>query len=134
MNWGTWEYRPANLTLIETESGYDVDLEQCNDSAGMLDWIFQVASKPWATPEKIGHLVQALNDLLRPQATICSFGKDRKVPTGAAMRDAIAGRLRFAAAQRQAWAECATSEYKGKLRAVNLGAFMKRTDEILGNA
>jgi hypothetical protein len=56
---------------------YAVDLERCATSAQLADWIFQVASKTWATDAVIGELVRALNDVLDPQATLCSFGQER---------------------------------------------------------
>jgi len=40
----------------------------------MLDWLCQVAEKDWATPDMVGNLVMAFNDLLRPNATVCSMG------------------------------------------------------------
>ena len=54
--------------------GYEVDLERCTTSAEMLDWICQVAEKTWATPDTVGNLAMALNELLRPQATVCALG------------------------------------------------------------
>lgn len=41
----------------------------------MLDCIAQVAGKVWATPDVVGNFVQALNDLLQPQAHLCSGGR-----------------------------------------------------------
>ncbi len=67
------------MVLTHTSENYEIDLEDCGSSAQMLDWIFQICSKAWATPQDLGDLVQALNDLLRPQATICSFGTDKKL-------------------------------------------------------
>ncbi len=77
--WGPWRYERQNLTLVLREEScrYEVDLERCTSSAETLDWIMQVASKTWATPEGIAGLVHALRDLLQPQATLCSFGVER---------------------------------------------------------
>ncbi|WP_345390935.1 hypothetical protein [Haloechinothrix salitolerans] len=54
---------------------YYVDLERCTTSAEVLDWIAQVAEKPWANDEVLAGLVRALNDVLAPQEHLCSRGK-----------------------------------------------------------
>ena len=100
--WGPWTYNPDFLTLdITVGVGYiyEVDLERMPTSAGMLDWIFQIASKEWATTEVVSGLIQVLNDCLDPQSTYCSFGAERTNPLyGDDLRDAIS--LRIARAER----------------------------------
>ena len=40
------KFKPENLTLlVNIGYWYEVDLERCNNSAQLLDWIFQVAGK-----------------------------------------------------------------------------------------
>lgn len=78
--WGPWEYDPKLLVLrykAYPQDYYEVDLEECRTSAETLDWICQITEKTWATPEVVGWLVRALNDLLRPQAHLCSMGVER---------------------------------------------------------
>jgi hypothetical protein len=76
--WGPWWYNAHNLTLeCGTWECYYVDLERCGSAGQTLDWIFQIAGKNWATAEVIGHLVEALDDLLEPQANLCSFGSNK---------------------------------------------------------
>ncbi|WP_217465691.1 hypothetical protein, partial [Candidatus Frankia nodulisporulans] len=43
----------------------------------LLDWIFQIARKPRADLAVTGGLLQALDDVLHPQARLCSQGIDR---------------------------------------------------------
>ena len=80
--WGGWLYQKENLTLqFVPRDGhwwYEVDLEKCVSSAAILDRIFQIRSKreDLVSAEDIGHLVAALDDLLHPQANVCSFGLD----------------------------------------------------------
>ena len=70
-NWGRWQYNQGNLTLkyIDPEQApegafhYYVNLDECGTSADILDWVVQIAEKEWASPEDIGHLVLALNEL-----------------------------------------------------------------------
>jgi hypothetical protein len=57
---GGWTYHPETLVVSYGLDEYEVDLEQCTTSAQMLDWIFQFASKSWATSEAIGDLVKIL--------------------------------------------------------------------------
>jgi hypothetical protein len=93
---GDWVYHPKTL-LVRYRKGareYEVDLEQCLTPAEMLDWIFQFASKRWVTRESVGDLVTILKLLLHPQATLCSYGKERgPLPDGDGLRNAIAKRL-----------------------------------------
>ena len=76
---GRWVYSPEDKTLGHEASGYEVDLRDAAiSSAAMLDWIIQVASKPWCTAEDVGYLVAAFTVLIDPQATLCSGGVERK--------------------------------------------------------
>ena len=80
--WGCWIYHPENFTLeCSDERGfiYEVDLELCRTSAEMLDWIFQVSKKTWATADIVKDLLTAFDDLLSPQATLCSFGRNGQI-------------------------------------------------------
>jgi len=81
--WVNWIYHPSNLTLeCRDECGffiYEIDLERCRTSAEVLDWIFQVQGKTWATAEIVNNLLEALDDLLNPQGTLCSFGKSSTI-------------------------------------------------------
>lgn len=80
-SWGRWRYNPSNLCLElyddRDEVEYQVDLERCTTSAQTLDWICQVAEKTWADDAVIAGLVRGLDDLLHPQATLCSFGSEK---------------------------------------------------------
>jgi hypothetical protein len=77
--WGGWTLNllDADVLLVYEPVLYEVDLGRCKTSAQVLDWICQVASTSWATPEIVGNLVMAINDLLVPQATLCSCGTEQ---------------------------------------------------------
>lgn len=79
--WNKWQLNVNAPELYYTLPGgvYPIDLEQFTHSAEVLDTIMQVAGKTWATDACIAGLVHALNDILRPQANLCSFGKDKRV-------------------------------------------------------
>jgi hypothetical protein len=47
-------------------------------SAEVLDHIMQVVKKGYSDPVN-GPLVKALNDVLDPQANLCSFGRSRRI-------------------------------------------------------
>jgi hypothetical protein len=80
--WGGWKLDPKLLTL--TFDGYEVDLEELTDSAQILDGIFQVRGKTWVTPEVMADFLEAVNDLLHPQANYCSMGVGKTCdPAGA---------------------------------------------------
>ena len=64
---------------------YEIDLEECVDSARLLDYIFQVQSKTWCTPELIAQVLDVLNSACvqyfgKPvQGAFCPMGAGRKV-------------------------------------------------------
>lgn len=90
-DWGPWRLYPPTLVLVlvgtihrpdgttlEYER-YEVDLERCLTSAEVLDWICQVAGKGYADDAVLAGLVRALDDILHPQAFLCSFGEARTI-------------------------------------------------------
>ena len=58
---------------------YEIDLETIRDSAEMLDWIFQLEHKTWATERDLADLLSALDDIFNPQANLCSVGKSKTI-------------------------------------------------------
>jgi len=77
--WGKWEFDAKRLCLVFDDGRYEIDLEKITSSAPMLDWIFQVNMKAWASRKDVGDLIEAFDDLLRPQANLCSMGTDRQL-------------------------------------------------------
>jgi hypothetical protein len=64
---------------------YPIDLEKCKNSAGLLDYIYQVSGKPWCDPELMKELLDTFDEACRVkfnqpvQGCFCSFGKDHIV-------------------------------------------------------
>ena len=80
-DWGGWRREGLELVYPAYGTGvYPVALEGLNSSAVMLDLIMQVAKKNWATNTCLAGLVRALNDLLQPQAYLCSCGTNKTLP------------------------------------------------------
>jgi len=75
---GQLQFRRDNLTL-EHEIGYYIDLERCNSSGQLLDFIFQILNKTWMAQQDKADLLDALEDVLHPQEAICSFGNGKPV-------------------------------------------------------
>ena len=73
--WGPWRFKD-NLVLANEEN-YEIDLEQINSSAKMLDWIFQIKKKG-REEFCVKSLVQAFGDIFEPQSNCCSFGIDKQ--------------------------------------------------------
>ncbi len=75
----SWKFYPRSLTLSygRPQERYYVKLRECDTSAGMLDWIMQVAGKNWANDQVLASLVRDLNTLLNPQGNLCSWGTQR---------------------------------------------------------
>lgn len=68
MTFGRWTINPEACTLEISPSGgghdtYQVALEEMQDSASILDWIFQLNEKTWATAEDVGYFVEAVEYL-----------------------------------------------------------------------
>ena len=85
MRFGRWAINYGTLTLNHDE-GYEIDLEGMTCSAEMLDWVFQINAKAWATIDDLGQLVKALNEIFRPQATLCGFGIDHHLDATAFLK------------------------------------------------
>jgi hypothetical protein len=81
-NWGGWQLDKKALELSYPAypggGTYPVDLERFTSSAEVLNTIIQVAGKRWATDTCLAGLVHALDDLLQPQAMLCSGGGDKR--------------------------------------------------------
>jgi len=75
--WGPWRYDAARLVLLHESAAYEIDLETCTNSARVLDWIFQVTAKRWCTAPDAHCLLLAVEELLSPQATLCSCGQSK---------------------------------------------------------
>lgn len=85
--WRGWTLDGERLVLEYHQ--YEVDMERSLTGAQVCDWIFQVAHKNWATPEVIAGLVKAFDDLLEPQANLCSNGQNKEV-SNARLRQLVA--------------------------------------------
>ncbi len=86
-----WKLNERENTL--TCKHYEIYLDRCTTSAGVLDWIFQVKTKTWATPEVLHDLILALDDYLHVQGNYCSFWEDQGVKT----KDEVRGMVRKSA-------------------------------------
>ena len=90
--WGNWELDAERLLLVYRGAGlhkYEIPIREMNSSAEMLDWIFQLNSKTWITRKDIGDLVEALDDLFRPQANLCSGGQDHEIDAANFLRELV---------------------------------------------
>ena len=54
-----------------------MDLLRTRTSSQVLDWIAQIAAKPWANDQTLAGLVRALDDILYLQAHVCPQGAMR---------------------------------------------------------
>ncbi|MGH3548398.1 MAG: hypothetical protein ACRDQU_09860 [Pseudonocardiaceae bacterium] len=78
--WGPWRLdADAGVLYPVTPYRYEIDLRTCTTSAQVLDWICQIAGKEWADDATLAGLVRAFNDVLAPQATLCSFGQSTRL-------------------------------------------------------
>lgn len=93
--WGPWRFQD-NLVLTNNDE-YDIDLEQINSSAKMLDWIFQISHKVRKDIYCVESLVEAFDDIFCPQQNCCSWGNNKEF-SGTKLAEAYRKKLK---AQRQ---------------------------------
>lgn len=77
MRWGNWELRVEIMCIEHSVNGYQISLDECLTSAQVLDWIFQMRAKTWVTPEEMANLLDAFDDVFKPQSKLCSAGRNK---------------------------------------------------------
>jgi hypothetical protein len=77
--WGKWKLdRDSRTIYYDGRHEYWFSLAQMNNSAEVLDWIVHLHDEKWATPEDIGNLVAALDDIFDLQNNICGCGIEHR--------------------------------------------------------
>lgn len=81
--WNGWQLDAATFELSYSDPSegneYSVDLERFCNSAQVLDVILQVAAKRWATDQCLAGLIRGINDVMQPQANLCTGGVDKTI-------------------------------------------------------
>lgn len=75
----TFKINTAKLTIdafLNNRWFCDVDLEEINSCAEMLDWIFHMHKRHNA--EEFYEFCKLLDKIFNPQANCCSWGKEKK--------------------------------------------------------
>ena len=72
--WGEWVFHTDNLTIRHASRGHEIDLEQINSTAKMLDWIFHYQGR---LGPSVADLIAAFAEIFRPCANCCSFGREK---------------------------------------------------------
>ena len=70
--WGDWKFDPKRLCLVtknDCHIAYEIDLEEIDSHYRLLDWIFHIQQKSWATPKVMSNLLCAFRDIFNPQST-----------------------------------------------------------------
>lgn len=88
-HWGSWIFDVSRLVLYWGRGPYpyEIDLEDCTDSAQVLDWIAQLSHKQWCSAADIGDLVRALDDIFDLQAHFCPWGQNKTINASAFLRE-----------------------------------------------
>jgi hypothetical protein len=58
---------------------YEIDIEAIRRSSQLLDWIYQVGGKTWATARVTKDLINAFDSIFHPQQNLCSGGGDKVI-------------------------------------------------------
>ena len=95
LRWGDWVCDKELMTLTNLKHDYEIDLEEIENSAQILDWIYQVFNKGWNDPLAVYDLLEAFEDLLSPQSNYCSGailgGSGRSYPSRLAISETYGG-------------------------------------------
>jgi hypothetical protein len=76
-DWGGWRLNPQELTLEHESVEFWVELADCVDSAGTLDWIAHALYAHGVNDAILAGLVRALDDVLELQAALCPQGESK---------------------------------------------------------
>lgn len=71
--WGRWRLVRPGVIAID-KIGYEVECREMTTAEVCLDWVFQVCRKRWMTADDKSNLLEAIQDLVDPQAKLCPFG------------------------------------------------------------
>jgi hypothetical protein len=74
-DFGTWTLEADELVL-KRQHWRRVDLERCNSSAQILDWIFHYRGR--LAEKEMWDLLLAIEVILQPRANYCSCGVDKR--------------------------------------------------------
>jgi hypothetical protein len=89
--WGEWTLDAKSLTLdLQSDRhSYQIGLETITDSAQMLDWVFQIRRKRWATNDIVGDLINAFEDIFSPQGCLCGMGVGKTIDSTAFLKERL---------------------------------------------
>jgi len=77
-SWGKWKLDRDRRVIYYEGRDYWFSLGQMNNSAEVLDWIVHLREQTWATPEDVGNLVAALDDIFDLQNSMCGCGIEHR--------------------------------------------------------
>jgi hypothetical protein len=78
---------------------YEADLERLRTSAAVLDFACQIEGSIWGVNNGVRDFFRAIDDLLDPQASLCSFGTNKVIENP---REFLAQRIAASVANRGA--------------------------------
>lgn len=88
--WGDWRFNAHSLTLEYAPNDCwrsEIDLEQLQTPALLADALFQKSAKNMFTSADLGNLMLAIQDLIHPQANLCSWGRSKQFNATAWLRE-----------------------------------------------
>jgi len=87
--WGRWRFDAKLFQLICEDELYGIELEDCTDSAQVLDGLLQVQGKTWSTPEDIGNILKGIDAVAGGglQGAVCPMGHNRQIDLRAIYED-----------------------------------------------
>ena len=75
--YGNWVLNFEYNSLDHEKGVYRIPLKDMTGSSRILDWLYQIEEKPWATDADLGNLVRAMVALFGRD--LCSAGNDKTI-------------------------------------------------------
>jgi hypothetical protein len=83
IDFGNWHLDPTTLELVlKRQDWIRIDLERCNTSGDVLDWIFHYRAKNLSDKD-LADMLHALELILQPRSNLCSFGANKTIDSSA---------------------------------------------------
>jgi hypothetical protein len=75
--YGNWILNLEYNSLDHKRGVYRIPLKDMRESSRVLDWLYQIEEKTWATDADLGNLVRAMVDLFGRD--FCGGGNDKPI-------------------------------------------------------
>jgi len=80
---GRWRFTQDGFIGCDEPAEYFKPITDLNDSAHILDFLTQLATKTWVSSEDMGDLFTLMNEVMHFQGSVCGSGVSRTIADSA---------------------------------------------------